>query len=167
MRLIIASFGFATLFMVSTPLFDAKCVAADKAPDIVPVAENDKEMNAAMEKARKSIEDFIRVFLNRQKSQSDFGVKVAIREGKEVEHFWVAISRFDGNEFDGEIGNTPMVVKTVKTGDKIKVRKDTISDWMYVENNRLVGGYTVRILRNRLSLVQRKALDDSVPYKIE
>jgi uncharacterized protein YegJ (DUF2314 family) len=60
-----------------------------------------------------------------------------------------------------------MVVKTVKTGDKIKVRKDTISDWMYVENNRLVGGYTVRILRNRLSLVQRKALDDSVPYKIE
>ena len=155
-----------TLFAVPL-LGDDKDKASNKTPDIVYVAEDDKEMNAAMEKARKSVDELIKVFKNRKKGQRQFGVKVAIRDGKKVEHFWVQISKFDGKQFVGEIANDPMVVKTVKEGDEIKVAKDKISDWMYVDKDKLVGGYTVRVLRKRLSPEERKALDDSLDYKIE
>ncbi|MBX7102634.1 MAG: DUF2314 domain-containing protein [Gemmataceae bacterium] len=164
-------------FAVSVCLLPALVIADDKdkgkvrktesAPDLVFVPENDKEMNAAMEKARKSIDEFGKVFQERKKEHSDFGVKVAIRDGKKVEHFWVQISKFDGKQFAGKISNDPQIVKTVQAGNKISVDKDKISDWMYVENKKLVGGFTVRVLRDRLSPAERKALDRSVPYKIE
>jgi uncharacterized protein YegJ (DUF2314 family) len=86
---------------------------------------------------------------------------------KNVEHFWVKITKFDGEQFEGTINNDPELVKTVKDGDRIKVEKEKVEDWMYVEKNKLVGGYTVRLLRDRLSPAERKALDDSLPFKIE
>jgi uncharacterized protein YegJ (DUF2314 family) len=76
-------FGLAVTFLAfSALLADDKDKAPTKAPDIVFVPEDDKEMNAAMEKARKSVEEFFKVFQNPQKGQSDFGIKVAIRDGK-------------------------------------------------------------------------------------
>src|SRR5438128_7014952 len=140
---------------------------SSKPPDLMVVAEDDKDMNAAMEKARKSVDKFIKAFQKQRKGQSDFGVKMAIRDGKKVEHFWVEITRFDGNQFEGTISNEPTMVTTVQSGDLVKVEKNRIEDWMYVEKGKLVGGYTVRVLRDRLSSGERKALDDSLPYKID
>ena len=74
---------------------------------------------------------------------------------------------FDGRQFEGTISNDPTIVKTVKSGDVVKVEKNAVEDWMYVEKRKLVGGYTVRVLRDRLSAAERKALDDSLPYKID
>jgi uncharacterized protein YegJ (DUF2314 family) len=138
-----------------------------KAPDLVFVDEKDKEMNAAMEKARKSVDDFIKAFQKPKKGQSDFGIKVGITDGKQVEHFWVAVTKFDGKQFEGTINNEPALVKTIKEGEAVTVEKGKISDWMFVENKKLVGGYTVRVLRNRLTPEERKALDESIPYKID
>lgn len=163
--------GVGSLLVVAT-LTNRLCAEDSKkepvkAPDLVFVAEDDEEMNEAMDKARKSLEDFIKVVQKPQKTHSSFAVKVAVRDGKNVEHFWVALEKFDGKQFDGTIGNDPMLVKTVKAGDRIKVPKDKVEDWMYIEKAKLVGGYTVRVLRNRLSPEERKALDESIPYKID
>ncbi len=146
---------------------DDKDKSPPKVPDIVFVPEDDKEMNAAMDKARKSIEDFVKVVQKPKKGQSHFAIKVAIRDGKNVEHFWVKVAKFEGAKFEGEIDNDPMLVKTVKDGDKITVAKDKVEDWMYVEDRKMVGGYTTRLLRDRLTPAERKALDESLPFKIE
>jgi uncharacterized protein YegJ (DUF2314 family) len=159
--------GLTVVLLLLIPPAAADDKGTNKAPDVIYVADDDKEMNAAMEKARKSVEEFIKVFQTRQKGQSDFGVKVAIRDGKKVEHFWVQISKFDGKQFEGAISNDPTLVKTVKSGDPIKIPKEKIGDWMYVEKKKLVGGFTVRVLRNRLAPAERKALDESIPYKID
>ena len=140
---------------------------SSKAPDIVMVADDDKEMNAAMDKARTSVDNFIKVFQKQKPTQSDFGIKTAIHDGTKVEHFWVQVMSFDGRQFEGTISNDPTIVKTVKSGDVVKVEKNAVEDWMYVEKRKLVGGYTVRVLRDRLSAAERKALDDSLPYKID
>ena len=42
---------------------------------------------------------------------------------------------------------------------------DDITDWMYIEDGRLIGGYTTRLLRERMSPEERKQLDASAPYK--
>ena len=154
---------FLTLSLLTGSAFGQ----AGTAPDVVLVPDDDKEINAAMEQARKSVEDFVKVFQARKPGQSRFAVKVAIRDGKQVEHFWAAVSKFDGEQFEGVIRNDPMLVKNVKDGDPVKVAKGKISDWMYVENQKLVGGYTIRALRKQLSPAERKELDASVPYKIE
>ena len=51
------------------------------------------------------------------------------------------------HSFQGTVNNEPEKVKTVKMGQKVTVAAK-ISDWMYVENRKLVGGYTMRVLRS-------------------
>lgn len=138
-----------------------------KPPDLIIVSGDDKEMNAAMDKARKSVDDFVKAYENITKEQGDFGIKIAVRDGKSVEYFWARLTKYSDEKFTGIITNDPELVKTVKAGDKVDIEKDKICDWMYVEKKKLVGGYTVRVLRDRLSPAERKVLDDSIPYKIE
>jgi uncharacterized protein YegJ (DUF2314 family) len=38
---------------------------------------------------------------------------------------------------------------------------------MYVENNKLVGGYTIRVLRDGLSASERADFDKEFPFKID
>jgi uncharacterized protein YegJ (DUF2314 family) len=44
---------------------------------------------------------------------------------------------------------------------------ERISDWMYVHEGRLVGGYTIRVMRDRLSPAERLRFDQGLPFKIE
>jgi uncharacterized protein YegJ (DUF2314 family) len=57
---------------------------------------------------------------------------------------WLTPVSFDGTTFHGTVNNEPEKVKTVRMGQKVTVAPSEISDWMYVENRKLVGGYTLR-----------------------
>jgi hypothetical protein len=55
--------------------------------------------------------------------------------------------------------NSPNEITSVKKGDQIKLRKDEIEDWMYVIDGRVYGGFTVQVLRARMSSAERSAHD--------
>jgi uncharacterized protein YegJ (DUF2314 family) len=63
------------------------------------------------------------------------------------------------NEYFGIVDNMPEFTEDIKTGDTIKINKDNISDWMYVNNKKLYGGFTLILLRKRMSESERKAFD--------
>lgn len=42
-----------------------------------------------------------------------------------------------------------------------------ISDWMIIEDNKLIGGYTIKNLRNKMTEEERKAFDGSFGVIIE
>ena len=52
-------------------------------------------------------------------------------------------------------------------GQKVTVEPSKISDWMFVQNGRLVGGYTLRVLRDAMSPSERKEFDKNVPFVID
>ena len=68
--------------------------------------------------------------------------------------------------FSGKISNDPEKVTTVTVGQAVSARPATISDWMYVDHGKLVGGYTLRVLRDRFSS-DRAEFDRSIPFKVE
>jgi uncharacterized protein YegJ (DUF2314 family) len=67
----------------------------------------------------------------------------------------------------GILNNKPVDVKTVKLGEKVEVTPDKISDWKYIENGRLVGGFTTRVIRDGMMPKEREQLDHDLPFKIE
>ena len=170
------SFGLATT-LLATALF-AGCggggarkpgdtVRRAGRPAIVIVEDDDPEMLAGIEEARSTVDRFITALESRKGSQSAFAVKVAIPDGDDAEHMWVRPVRYEAGRFFGRIGNDPDGVDTVEIGDAIDVPKDEISDWMYVENRKLMGGYTIRVLRDHMSEKEREELDRSVPFTID
>ncbi len=92
---------------------------------------------------------------------------MAFRDGDKGEHMWLTPVTFDGLRFQGTVNNHSEIVSTVKLGDRVSVEPAKISDWMFVENGKLVGGYTLRVLRENLSAGERAEFDKGVPFKID
>lgn len=136
-------------------------------PPVHYVADDDPKMQAAIEKARKTIQQFIDANAKPTDKQTGFSVKVAISDGEHVEHMWIGPVVYKDGKFTGELGNEPNDLENVKIGDDISKAKEEISDWMYIDDGKLVGGYSVRLLRAGLSEADRKNFDASVPFSFE
>lgn len=135
---------------------------------ITQVEHDDKEMNAAVEAAQKTLYQFQKVLQNPSAQQSDFGLKVRfdLPDGT-GEHIWFREIHFIDNEFVVIVNNDNLVTTEVSYNDTVLINKDNISDWMYVEDGKLVGGFTTRVLRKRMSAEERKDLDANIGYRIE
>jgi uncharacterized protein YegJ (DUF2314 family) len=131
------------------------------------VAGDDPKMNEAIEKARSSVQSFIIALKAAKPGQSAFSVKMAFTDGSNTEHIWLTPVSYDGKRFHGTINNEPETVKNVRFGQKASVEVSKISDWMYVEKRKLVGGYTLRVLRDGLPPNERAAFDKTVPFSFE
>lgn len=136
-------------------------------PPVTLVESGDSQMNAAIETARATVDDFIAALEAPRPSRSDYSVKVRIADGELAEHMWILPVRYENGKFHGTINNEPNQLTTVGLGDEVSVAKEEISDWMYVEGDKLVGGYTLRAVRASLPEGERADFDRSLPFRLE
>lgn len=54
----------------------------------------------------------------------------------------------------------------MKQGQVVTVYPKEISDWLYIDNGNLVGGYTVRVHYNELSPKEKQEFDREANFKI-
>jgi uncharacterized protein YegJ (DUF2314 family) len=158
--------GLALLLGTRALSADENVVHRADQPDVVRVPAEDARMSGAIAEARRSVEEFIAVFSKPAQRQRSFAVKVPVIDGARVEHFWVDLESYANGQFTGRIANEPLDVHNVRLADRIVVDKERISDWMYVDRGRLVGGFTIRALRAGMSEEERKMFDASLPFEI-
>ena len=145
---------------------NASVVERDGKPDIALTAADDAPMRAAIAQARTSVEEFIAAFAKPAARQRSFAVIVAVIDGKLIEQLWVDVESYADGQFTGRIANDPYRVTNVRRGDRIVVDKERISDWMFVDRGHLVGGFTIRALRARLTDDERARFDSTLPFVI-
>ena len=134
---------------------------------VVMVKKDDPKMNAAIAKACETARKFIGVLNDPQPNQSAFSVKMEVDDGKQAEFMWLAPVQFDGQMFVGTLANDAELVHNVKIGQRMTVAPDKISDWMYVEDGKLVGGFTIRAMRDAMPDDERSKLDSELPFRVE
>ena len=143
------------------------CGKKQSADKVTYVADDDPRMNAAMDKARSTVKTFTVALQSPKAGQISFAIKMGFTDGGNTEHMWLTPVTFDGSKFTGTVNNQPEKVKSVKIGEKVTVAPDKISDWMYIDNRKLVGGETLRVLRATLTPAERADFDKSVPFVVE
>ncbi len=99
--------------------------------------------------------------------QTTFTVKVPVSDGEHVEHMWLMPVVDLGHAVRGTINNEPDRVTGVRIGEVREFAKDEISDWMYIDNGHLVGGYTLRAMYNSASPEERATLELNSPFKFD
>jgi uncharacterized protein YegJ (DUF2314 family) len=82
----------------------------------------------------------------------------------EVEHMWLIDVDFDGRRLEGTLINSPNSLQSVQEGDRVKIIGKQLFDWMYVIDGNVYGGFTVDVLRSRMSRTDRKAHDNAWGY---
>lgn len=132
-------------------------------PDVYNLTSENERMNWSMEKARLTIHYFKECIENPKKEQEHFSLKARIEDNGKTEHIWLTEPTFDKkNNFFGIVANVPIYVKNVSLHQKIGLSMEFISDWMILENGRLIGGYTIRAIREGLRTDQLIDFDRSV-----
>jgi len=133
----------------------------DGEPDVYHPPTEDDRIIWGIEKARLTLHYFEECLKQPKEGQDFFSIKVKIVDGKYAEHIWLTEPNFDeeGNLY-GVVGNEPLNVKTVKLNQNIGIDRALVTDWMLVQEGRLIGGYTIRAIREGLTAEDLKRFDE-------
>lgn len=160
-------FFFGLLFLALSSCNQEGRIANNKEEPVTYSTESDdQEMNNAITQAKNSLNEFDSALKSNMYDSSTFALKVAfpIKGGKE--HIWAtSITVLEGNYY-GIIDNVPEMTSAVKSGPKIRLNKEDITDWMYGDRGALRGAYTLRVIRNRMTEEERKKFDAGFSLKI-
>lgn len=130
------------------------------------VESDDKEMAEAIEKANQTLTDFNAVLSNPKIEVKSLKVKFETSNGG-GEHIWLTNVQYKDGRYSGTLDNEPEYITEYKIGDKIEVDNSKISDWMYIENGKLFGGYTIKLLRVRMTEAEREQFDAESGMQID
>jgi uncharacterized protein YegJ (DUF2314 family) len=140
-----------------------------EAPGAVPedpyahvLAEGDWHTIAAREKARVSISGFIDAARGGNPAHTRFQLQTRGPGGKPV---WLGNVTYDGHTFKGRVVGPPYQPGT--PGAEMKVKREDILDWLYLDGARLVGGFSLHAIRDALPADKRKEFESKLPFRLE
>ena len=134
---------------------------------VVDIDPNDPDMQAATRRAKDSVQEFLHRLAAPPSSQRSASVKVALEEEGRMEYAWLAEPRIEGDHFVGRLDNNLVQIRRWRAGDMVRVPQTALSDWLAVDGGRLVGGFSIRVLRNRLQPEERDRFDRAAGFVID
>ncbi|SNR62164.1 YegJ family protein [Flavobacterium sp. ov086] len=140
-------------------------VERENQPTIYNVESDDKEMSEAIKKANQTLTDFNSALQNPKIEVKSLKVKFETANGNE--HIWLSNIEYKDGKYWGILDNEPEYITEYKIGDKIEIDNSKISDWMYLENGKLFGGYTIKLLRSRMTENERNQFDAESGMQID
>jgi uncharacterized protein YegJ (DUF2314 family) len=141
--------------------------AANSEDEIYSTSSEDEEMNKAVDAAKSTLQLFEKAFRSKKYDQTSFVLKVRFASPKGFEHIWANNIEMKKDNYYGTVNSIPESTTEVKKGEKIKIEKDNITDWLYNDNGKLRGGYTIKVIRNRMTKEERKQFDEELQLKID
>ena len=122
-------------------------------PPVSQVKDDDPEMNAAIQKARDTLDDFLKELTTPGKR--DFLIKVAMDNSEgSLEHIWADSVQYRDGKFTANLANEPVRLPGKKVGDSATVDRSEISDWLIMDGDNMTGGYTAKLLMEREGMKQ-------------
>jgi uncharacterized protein YegJ (DUF2314 family) len=143
--------------------------AGEQKDEVLYVKGSDPAMSAAIANAQATLDNFRGALAAPPAGTQSFSVKVGFAWGTkgEREHIWLTEPKFDGASVSGKINNDPVDVTTLTLGQAVTAPVKDVSDWMYVDNGVLRGGYTLRVLLDKMSPEARKKMLDEMGFRLE
>lgn len=152
---------FAALGCTDSP----SVVYREGEPPVVGVEAEDPAMSTAIQSARATFDGFVEQLPRLLEAGAYFSVKVPIQVGSDREHIWLDSPVVQGGQVRGQLGNEPLA-GPYRLGDVVSVRVEEISDWMAVFEGELYGGYSLLLLRSRMSDAEQHEFDQSVGFHL-
>lgn len=107
----------------------------------IAISDDDPQVRAAQEKARKAWPEFARAY--EAKAGKNFAVIGRIAEGDNAEHLWLSVTSIDADSVHGTLDNAPVALTTLKMGQDLHVKIKDVDDWIYIGSDGVpVGGFT-------------------------
>jgi uncharacterized protein YegJ (DUF2314 family) len=127
----------------------------------------DPDLESAIEEARATLDVFIQKIGTPYPDRTFVAVKVRFSPPDESpQDIWVDEVTYSNGVFHGSMGDDIPSLK-LSMGEKVKIEKEDIVDWMIVEDGKLIGGYTIRLAVRRMSPEEKERFLKTLDYSIE
>ena len=124
----------------------AKFLTGDD-PPIVGVRAADAEMNVAIARARETLPMFWASYDAPKPTEIGHALKVRFTGDGYVEHIWmIDVEKLPDGNYSGRFANEPSDLLGKSVGDQVEFKQADISDWMFMRNETVVGGETIKPL---------------------
>ena len=127
----------------------AKVTSEDR--EMFVVREGDPDMADATARAQAGLPAFLELARAPRPTVTSMSVKVAFQEGRNSEFFWISPFEEKDGHLVGVVNNTPEYIHSVSLGQVVAFEKRDIADWLYRENGKMYGNFTLCALLKRLS----------------
>ena len=118
-------------------------------PDIILIEDN----------AQNSLSTFFRNLNRANYGDRNFFVKYPFLadtgSGIRVEQLWLTGIHYENGNYYGTLANSPMNISNLKKDDKVIFSTDSVTDWMYVHNGKIIGGQSIKYLLENIPEEQR------------
>jgi len=143
------------------------CSRSKEGGNYTAVEADDAAMNAAMAKAKSTVDEFITAFHAQKSGTTDFDVKKPYKTPSGgQEHMWIEVQEEQGGVLVGIIANEAEETREVKNGQKVTLKTSEISDWKYLDGRKLVGGYTIRYFVEQMAAEERAAFLKAAGFEL-
>lgn len=107
------------------------------------------QMNAAIERARKTLPLFWAKLAKPGEGEDGFELQVKMQDSGNSSYFWVTDIERKGEAILGTVANTQGPNASLPLRQRIQIEPDRISDWKYMHNGKIAGDETLRLLMSR------------------
>ena len=128
-------------------------------PPIVTLSSADADMNAAIARARDTLPTFWASHDSPKSSETGHGLKVRFAVGRDrFEHIWMSdVEKLPDGNFSGRFANQPDELPG-NAGDQAEFKQADITDWLFIRDEKVVGGETIKLLLKSMPEEQAAAM---------
>ncbi|GHV95831.1 hypothetical protein AGMMS50293_21510 [Spirochaetia bacterium] len=130
---------------------------ADTAETTAPtlhLSQTDEELLQIAQNSQDTLPVFFRHLFRPAKGESGFRVKYPFRtdsgSGFSMEQLWLSDIRFKDGVYYGILVNTPFYIASIKKGDTVSFSAGEITDWMFIQNGKIIGGLSIKYLLEQI-----------------
>jgi uncharacterized protein YegJ (DUF2314 family) len=160
-KCVVAAAFAAALAVLGSPTGNvwAQDRSQDRSP-VIDVNSGNPEMNAAIAKARATLPAFWASYDAPKPSETGHSLKARFpKRGSGNEHIWMAdVKKIGDGRYSGRFANVPRDLPGKKAGDMAEFKEADISDWMFMRNDKIVGGETIKPLLKSMPKADADAL---------
>jgi uncharacterized protein YegJ (DUF2314 family) len=130
--------------------------AADKPSPITEVEHSDKELEKIAENARRALPTFFRNLARPEAGADNFFVKYPLTtDDGGIEQVWLGGIRVKDGVYYGRLANTSNLSGGRMKNKLITFDPDKITDWMYIQDGKIIGGRSIKYLLEKIPETQR------------
>jgi uncharacterized protein YegJ (DUF2314 family) len=126
----------------------AKRISRLPVPAVAVLPDDDPRLAAAAAEANRRFGEFLAAFDHRKPGET-FAVKVPFADDYGREYMWVRVAAVDDRYIVGRLDNRPAFVRAVRPGQKVRVPRAGLNDWLIVRGGQLEGGFTLKVVQER------------------
>ena len=113
---------------------------------VIGVDADDPRMVAAVAEAKERWPEFVAALSKDADKDLPYIVKAEFSEGDHSEYMWMEVDEVDGDVVRGVLSNQPVDFSDLKMGQRVDVDVSAVNDWLYVQNDEIVGGFTMNVI---------------------